>query len=327
MDSYISILRIIATFIIVLCHCFGYYGTWPSMYPDAICLKTGPFFNYICQFALVVFVVISGFLYAELFIDKGKYSNTLSFVLNKFRRLIVPYLIWSIVSILCMLEPDPILRILTGCHHLWFLLMLFGCFILIRLIDKKRLSNIKLCVGRVIFTILLYPILYHTFDGLINVFCWRSILEYMPCFLSGILMYNVFKNDNLSIPYIYIYIFACTFFSILIYSVDIPFSSFYKFVPFILIVSFIIFILRKENIILPKWLLNFEKNSLGIYIIHHILIHIVLLYVPFTQLLMNQHYIIAPISLLFFVIVTSWFLSDIIRRSNLLSWSLGVIRK
>lgn len=54
---------------------------------------------------------------------------------------------------------------------------------------------------------------------------------------------------------------------------------------------------------------NLDKNSMGIYIIHHLLIWVAIIYVPIVQDFMIYHTIVGPIFLFLAVFTTSWLLA------------------
>ena len=128
--TYISFLRVVAMTMVVLFHCLAYYSDSIWQYADPDVSGYGIFARFLNVIDMPMFVFISGFLYAYLREAKGKYKDNMAFLRNKARRLMVPYLFWGVV--LLLLFPDKHASdMLTGISHLWFLLMLFGLFLLI----------------------------------------------------------------------------------------------------------------------------------------------------------------------------------------------------
>ena len=85
------------------------------------------------SFALQAFVFISGYLYAY---KKSKSSriNAKDFIVSKLKRIYLPSIIFSIIYILIFspqdfAEPTVIYEIFNGAGHLWFLPMLFWCYV------------------------------------------------------------------------------------------------------------------------------------------------------------------------------------------------------
>ena len=100
-DLNIQSVRVLATITIVLYHSFSFnMGTW-SFFPDSPSASVEiPYFyamlNTACGMALNSFVFIAAILYARG-IFSGKYAGTVSFVLKKAQRLLVPYLIRGVL--------------------------------------------------------------------------------------------------------------------------------------------------------------------------------------------------------------------------------------
>lgn len=109
---------------------------------------------------LETFVAISGFLFCYAQQKHG--TNPLkSIVTAKIKRLYIPCLIWGIVYYLLFIPSyhyTGIYKILNGIGHLWFLPMLFWCFILEKAIVLKYLHGNALIVLSLI-AVLPYPTL------------------------------------------------------------------------------------------------------------------------------------------------------------------------
>ena len=111
------------------------------------------FYNYFNDFnfafTLEAFALISGYVMAyQLFILKRDYSFK-SFAYRKFKRLIIPMLVFGIAYYFMFLFEQStfsvlsfLVRLLSGCGHLWFLPMLFwGQLILFFLVKKNYPSK------------------------------------------------------------------------------------------------------------------------------------------------------------------------------------------
>lgn len=101
------------------------------------------------------FFMVSGYIYAFLKLEKKRYPTYPNFVFNKFKRLIVPYLIIGLLYVLpikylCGLWTikDGLISILSGkgCDQLWFIIALFFVFVIIypfdKLLDKHPVLSI-----------------------------------------------------------------------------------------------------------------------------------------------------------------------------------------
>ena len=141
----ISIYRPLLILCILIGHCFAVYsGAWER--PDDI--KYVEAYKYInpifISFQLAGFTFISGYLAAykrQNIVRKG-------FLLKKLQRLIFPSVIFSILyyflfkyqeeNTIGLLE--SIIYILNGSGHLWFLAMLFWCFVFLWIIVKMNIN-------------------------------------------------------------------------------------------------------------------------------------------------------------------------------------------
>ncbi|CAI3293104.1 hypothetical protein CIRMBP1241_00706 [Enterococcus cecorum] len=117
------------------------------VFNSPVLAETGKWLN---SFHIYGFTLVSGYLFYFLKCQKTKYSNHTSFVLNKSKRLVVPFIFISIV----WAAPigffannysinEIVKRYLLGINpnQLWFLLMLFWVFVLFwplaGIVDKK----------------------------------------------------------------------------------------------------------------------------------------------------------------------------------------------
>lgn len=140
-----DLLKVFCVLLVIIGHVLNMYDA-----KGMVCITEVPFFNIvrnsIYSFHMPVFVAISGAIYA-IQKKKAKYNNILLFVKKKFTRLIVPYvLIATLVLFPTMLTVDivenPVHYFIfsyifaLNSRHLWFLLMLFGVFIVVSLLDK-----------------------------------------------------------------------------------------------------------------------------------------------------------------------------------------------
>ena len=96
-------------------------------------------FDFIYSFHIYGFTLVSGYLFCYLVKEKQKYVELIPFVVNKIKRLLVPYIF------VCIIWVIPITEIFfhyninvlinkyflgTSPNQLWFLLMLFWVFII-----------------------------------------------------------------------------------------------------------------------------------------------------------------------------------------------------
>ena len=147
------IMRPIIIFLLVFMHSFTMFtgGGWKL--PDGI--HEVPLYYWLAKlsfsFMLEAFVFISGYLLC--FQLQNKQLRFLSFVTKKAKRLIIPSILFSALYFLLFMQYESCLQtlyaIVNGCGHLWYLPMIFWCFVigyvLIRL-DLPEWSKLLLCL-------------------------------------------------------------------------------------------------------------------------------------------------------------------------------------
>ncbi len=129
--------------LIVLFHCYCYnIGIWPFLreisQPHNYFISPRIF----SKIGLSLFVIISGYLYGHGIFQLSKYNNNIELIKSKFLRLIIPYCIWALITYVLFYDSVYWKQLFGGISHLWFLLMLFNCFLVAALtkIIWKRLG-------------------------------------------------------------------------------------------------------------------------------------------------------------------------------------------
>lgn len=179
----ISIIRLILILCIVIGHSFAPFsgGSWHSICEGeiAIYMWINPFF---ISFQLGAFVLISGYLYKHTSLSSVGWR---SFVWKKFERLMIPGILFSLIY-LYLFADKPIgigkfiVNILSGAGHLWFLPMLFWCFIFTFFIGKLNCSKRSVIIFLCILALLPLPVPL----GIGNAF------HYLIYFYLGIVLYD-----------------------------------------------------------------------------------------------------------------------------------------
>ena len=131
----IGIMRAILILAIVIGHAFAIYGVNPGWKrPEGI--QDIPEYAWVnpvfISFTLQAFVFVSGYVLALYW---GGYRK--GFIFKKFKRLILPTLIfglayWAIIEDFRNIDSpfDVVVHLINGPGHLWFLPMLFDCFVI-----------------------------------------------------------------------------------------------------------------------------------------------------------------------------------------------------
>lgn len=125
----LNLIRWLSTIAIVACHILqGYDNEWA----------------WVLNIGVQVFFFLSGFLYGIKSIVKIK-----RFYFGRFIKLYLPYIIWVTIAIgiLSLISPDSIsykgiilqyatLTNLPGLNHLWFMNIIFICYLILPIIDR-----------------------------------------------------------------------------------------------------------------------------------------------------------------------------------------------
>ena len=107
----------------------------------------------ISGFRIETIALVAGYVFSYQSHDLKRSYQFVPFVWKKFKRLIIPMLFFGCIYYFCFFFDKGsfsllsfVKTLLSGCGHLWFLPMLFWCFIAIWIIDHYKLSSIALLV-------------------------------------------------------------------------------------------------------------------------------------------------------------------------------------
>ena len=193
-------LKTIGILLVVIGHCTSIYtGGWVFTSPVNSPIY-GLIASYVYTFHVPMLVFVSGAIYYYCRINKGKYSSLKSLIINKFKRLILPFLFIGILYsipikyIIGMIEGNIInniksfiLGLNTG--HLWYLLMLFNIFILFYLYEKFILNR----KYSIVLNLILFSILYISSGFFTNIFQINRAIQYSIFFYLG---YEFFRSKD-----------------------------------------------------------------------------------------------------------------------------------
>ena len=136
--------------LVVFVHSFYIYNYGSLSDIDTIVIKIERFFNLdiLNKFRMPMFIFISGFLFSFLHYKKHKYPKFIDLFTNKFKRLLIPYWVFFPITALCLgkLTHLSVDDFLYPMGHLWFLLMLFWCFITTKFVLVCHLDRNKYMV-------------------------------------------------------------------------------------------------------------------------------------------------------------------------------------
>lgn len=328
----ISILRVTATVFVVLFHTLGYYTqTWPF---DGIKVNTYSSFDVVLnQITMPTFFFLSAYIFG-IKVRNGQYSDKLSFFKNKTIRLLVPYVLWSIIQhLLFSSQTEPAFSlngnffygILHGYLHLWFLLVLFFYFCFFYL-----LSDVWRRFGKTtsIFILLALTLVSSCTKIGTNLLCINGFVHYIPFFYCGILISGTDLKQKKIIPYLILSL--CGIITLTLFTLYIhigPKTNMFVRETASLATVLTLFLIATSAKKMPsensgKILSSIDGNSFGIYILHHIIIWWSVQR-SFLQPFLNEHYIFAPACIFVASFCLSWLLSGIIRKNKFTGLLLG----
>lgn len=135
-------IRLSFIFLLVVYHALCIFtGAWDSPYTPAINISIYNWLgNLIHLSQLEALVVISGLLFGYYALKKPNALSFNSCVVKKAKRILLPCLLFGIIYYVMFYDLQAswyniIWKLLNGCGHLWFLPMIFWCFVLVYLIE------------------------------------------------------------------------------------------------------------------------------------------------------------------------------------------------
>ena len=303
-------LKVIGILLVVIGHCTSIYpGGWVFKSPVRAPIY-GVIASYVYTFHVPMLVFVSGAIYYYCRKNKEKYKSLIGLAVNKFKRLIIPFLaigLFYSIPIKCLIgniEKGTLLNsirdFLVGLNtgHLWYLLMLFDIFILFYLYEKF-IINKKYSVSLNIIVFTLLYIFSGIFTGLflINRAIQYSIFFYLgyEFFRSKDKVYSKIGSIKTSVIIMLIpLLIIISLILILVSKIQINNAVLNRVFSLINVVIavigitetflFVYFInnkMKKEKLkdSIDKFINYFSKYSFNIYLLHEPLIFIVLSYI------------------------------------------------
>ncbi|AWZ50063.1 hypothetical protein C3495_14565 (plasmid) [Clostridiaceae bacterium 14S0207] len=341
-----TMLRVIGILLVILAHAtHGYTTGW--VYE---CTVKSDFFRrltrYVYSFHMPLFLFISGGVYYFCRKTLKKYDNLGGFLLNKSKRLLIPYIFVGCFYLV------PIRMYLNICTHpgityfhalfnqiirvqipggLWYVVMLFNVFILFRIFEKWFDSN------PFITNILIFAFLYYRSPKITNQYqisrtCFHIVYFYLGYYFEGHKQQILTYINKLKYPFVTFFIthFICFVFMRKCLRNPYPYFSWRMFnlgfrimVP-VLGIAFcylgVIHILEKKpNLIHNSKVKFIDKNNFIIYLFHEPIIYLLLSKLYFRN--MNSFLVVFICFTVSFTLCC--ILAFIITKSRILSFLTG----
>lgn len=147
--SYCNFAKTILMLLVVLCHSVAFYGgNWfTALEPVQTNRYLGLLSSWLGTFHVQAFTLISGYIFYYCRVESGRYSDFKAFIINKTRRLLIPYVAISIIWVVPIgytyygysfniIISDFVLG--QGPAQLWFLLMLFNVLVIAYILLNKN---------------------------------------------------------------------------------------------------------------------------------------------------------------------------------------------
>lgn len=301
---YADLLRVIATFVIVILHVSG--SNWNNVPVSGFEWKTFNFYNSISRFSVPVFVMISG-----MFLLDNKKSLPLKKLYSKnILRVVTSFTFWSAIysvfnNILKFktfnteVIKHMVISFITGNYHLWFLFMIVGLYIITPFLRKITESENKFLIEYFLILAVIFQIIIPVLskipafseksvivDTIINKVSMNFVLGYVGYYVAGYYFktYDTPQKLNYAIYILGIlgFISTYTLTDIISQNKGIADGAFYSnFSPNVMFSSIAVFILFKDKVgkiefkeRTRKIITIYSNCSFGIYLVHDFFITI-----------------------------------------------------
>lgn len=208
-----------------------------------------------------------------------------------------------------------------GICHLWFLLMLFNLFIIAPIVWHlmEHIKNDRIAIVAINVSYLLYP-----FFSNVNLLQITKVFYFLPFFLYGYIIQRRGRK-----PVCYDFVFWLSLITVmLILFICCPKSLFMdkvirEFASYIVIIA----VSMIPNVTIPSKIRgimkNFSDNSMGIYLVHHVIISYVIM-LPSVKLFFDKiNSYIGALLLFVGVFLSSWLLAFLLNKYNLTRFIIG----
>lgn len=332
---YFDVLRIIAAFAVVFSHVSSqrFHDCFPS--DEWI---TRMIYDAFGRWSVPVFVMISG----ALFLDECKKINIKRLYTKNIARIIIVFLFWSFIyAIYDGLYKNGLIGFVLGTihgpFHFWFLKLMIGLYIIVPIlravVKDKKLELYFLCVAMLtpLIVTLLFPIIgffseeakdfvtsyYNSLE--LNIVSGHVGIFVLGHFLSKYSVSSSIKKLLYSMGILsLIAVCLITFFAS--YNLGEVYGSFYDSLNiFTLFEATAVFVFIKSINISTRYnplLIRVSKTSLGIYLLHVLILHIADDFFGVNSSLFNPALFIPLYSLLVFII-TFFIVSILIRTPGI----------
>ena len=325
----IAILRVLCILVVVFFHCYGMMYV-EAHFPETVSVYKQWYFTLNqCVFiniAMPMFVFISGYLF-EYLLQKGKYPTWGNLLQKKGVRILLPYFVFGLFFMATTGNWEPLQLLNGGYWHLWFLPMLFWCFISGYAIYKLKLSFIAEAVLLLItFATSITPGFLPTWLGI------RNTTHWFYWFYLGMLiykyrdsLYSYVRKYKLSLPLLLSSISIIVFLP-----VEYGYITWFGNLAVTICIISISYLMNNADWSKHKFTSKIDKfssYSFGIYIWHN---WVAMMLISKTSqnifglpTLVTNHVILFPLCFSLITLAISWFLSWCMIKTKIGRYLIG----
>lgn len=327
----ISILRVFCILVVVFFHCYGMMYA-ESHFPNTVSIYHNLYyFPNQCIFikiAMPLFVFISGYLF-DFLLEKGKYPSWGNLLKKKGIRILLPYFVFGLFFMATTNSWHPLSLFNGGYWHLWFLPMLFWCFIAGYGIFKLRCST---WIELILLTIAFIGSLYKNNDFIPNWFGLHYLTSWFYYFYLGVIVYKYRNAISLllgkyKLPIIML---LSSIFIICFFPVEYDDRTWYgnlAVTACIISINYLTNNINWQRYKTTPYILKFSAYSFGIYIWHN-WVALILISKTSQRLfslaaLATNHTILFPLCFSIVTLVISLCLSSIMLKTKIGKFLIG----
>lgn len=324
----VCIIRFIVIILLIVYHSFApFCYAWEPIGED---IENYPVYYWVAllsySFMLETFVFISGYIFGYQYKINGG-GNFKRLFKNKLKRIILPSFIFSFAYIIYFgdvsISYSIIPSALEGVGHMWFLPMLFWCFIITTIIDRicKNFYIALLIVACLsLFSIFKMP------------FRLNQSFNYIIFFYMGFVIHRNDINIGKSCSLRNIIILGALYIAVVIIGIDLKpligngnlLAKFVKFSYailgsyFVYLVAYYIVYIKKVKV--SDWLIWFSNICFGIYILQEFIIRTLYYKLSLSN---NIPILLLPWLSIIITLILSTTLTTVIRKNKIGKFLLG----
>ena len=287
----VSIIRPLVIFLLIFMHSFTVYtGAWPEF----TCFEGNQLYFWMCKFItgfrIETIAIVAGYVFSYQSNTLHRTYEFIPFAKKKFSRLYIQCLFFGIFYYLIFLNTDTfnissfIIQVTSGAGHLWFLPMLFWCFLFIWAIDKYKPNKYLMFVILSLLSVLPIPWLP---------FGLQRSFHFIFYVYAGYLLW-IYKSFIIERNKIRTILILCTLYVILVIAktqieiylpikektiITILSNTLHYFTSITGIMSMYLVVCRfteKPNYIPSKFILNLSGICYGMYVFHQFILKFLL---------------------------------------------------